>query len=480
MKKVMLFYPPGPLYQRGEDRCQVNVEDSAASTVRACNDLGYASAMLNQAGYDVFLKDYQTEQANVENVCADFEQYKPDALFVSITNATIFEDLKIVNVLKNKNKELMITLKGAIFFNPEQALLDQLELSAVDYLIGGESEFIIDALFEAHYHHPERLKTINGILYKQNTNWLKTSFSDWETDLDRVAFPDRSRMNNRLYIRPDTEEMQATIATSRGCPSSCIYCMTPVISGRPLRLRSPENIVQEIKECYDVYKIKNFFFKSDTFTINKKWVRDLCELILTSDLKGKIEWVANSRVKPLDLETLQLMKQAGCWLVAFGYESGSNETLTGIKKGTTTEDNLLAAKLAKKAGLQTFGFFLIGLPWENWEHLEATKKHIFQLNSDFIEVHIALPFYGTELYELAKSEGLIDETTLGKDYFNAPTIGTKYIGIQAIQNFKQLLLHRYHMRISFVVKKVLNSLTKPRVLKNYYKYGMKMLRQRFQ
>jgi radical SAM superfamily enzyme YgiQ (UPF0313 family) len=478
MPKIMLFYPPGPLYQRGEDRCQVNVEDSASSTVRACNDLGYASAILTRDGHTIFLRDYQTEQATLADVFADFDSFAPDALFVSITNATIFEDLAVIDSLKARNPKLVVVIKGAIFFNPEQALLDQLNLSSVNYLIGGESEFVIDKVIAAHFNQSPELETIPGIVYRHNGQWTKTSFTHWETDLDLLPFPDRLRMNNRLYIRPDTEEIQATIATSRGCPSACIYCMTPVISGRPLRLRSLENIFQEIQECYEKYQIRNFFFKSDTFTINKKWVLDLCGLIVASNLKGKLSWVANSRVKPLDLETLQSMKAAGCWLIAFGYESGSQETLLKIKKGTTPQDNLTAARLAKKAGLKTFGFFLIGLPWENQEHLTATKKHMFELNPDFVEVHIALPFYGTPLYAMAKAEGLIDETTLGKDYFNAPTIGTKHLTIREVQSFLQGMLRQFHLRPTFILKKIIASLLKPKTLKNYFVYGMRMLKRR--
>jgi radical SAM superfamily enzyme YgiQ (UPF0313 family) len=252
--------------------------------------------------------------------------------------------------------------------------------------------------------------------------------------------------------------------------------MTPVISGKRLRLRSPENIFLEITECFEKYRIRNFFFKSDTFTYDRQWVAKLCDLIIQSPLSGKIEWVANSRVKPLELETLKHMKAAGCWLIAFGYESGSPETLKAIKKGATIEDNLRAAQLAKAAGLQTFGFFMIGLPWENGEHLEATRKHLFKLNPDFIELHIALPFYGTELYRLAQAEGLLDGTTLGRDYFNAPTIGTKFLRIQDLQAFRDKTLRNFYTRPRYVVKKIGSAITRPRTLKNYVKYGLRVLK----
>ena len=341
-KRVMLIYPPSNLYQRGEDRCQSNIESSTATSIRACNDLGYASSMLKKENISVYLKDYQTENLSLKDLINDFKSFKPDILFLSVTNATIFQDIEVVNILKDIDNSLVVILKGAIFFDAEDELMKQLDLKNIDYLIGGESDFIISNLVNAHFGNRD-FQQIRGIIYKKDNNWIKTDFSSWEKDLDKLLFPDREEMNNTLYLRPDTGEPQATITTSRGCPASCIYCLTPHISGKATRLRTPKNIFEELKISYTKHGIRNFFFKSDTFTINKKWVTELCEYIINSELHGKIEWVANSRVKPLEKETLEIMKKAGCWLIAFGFESGSPETLKKIKKGATLEDNLKAS-----------------------------------------------------------------------------------------------------------------------------------------
>ena len=169
------------------------------------------------------------------------------------------------------------------------------------------------------------------------------------------------------------------------------------------------------------------------------------------------------------------MKEAGCWLVAFGYESGSRESLEKIKKGCSLEDNLKAAEFAKKSGLKTFGFFLIGLPWENFSHLNDTKKLIYKINSDFIEIHIAVPYYGTPLYKLAKEEGLIEDSTLGKDYFNSPTIGTKYLTMNQIEEFKRQVLLSYHLRPKYIMNRMIEASKNYKIFLNYSKYGLKLL-----
>jgi radical SAM superfamily enzyme YgiQ (UPF0313 family)/short-subunit dehydrogenase len=472
----MLFYPPGRFYQRGEDRSQGNVENSTATTMRAPNDLGYAAATLKAKGFEVFLRDYQTSRRTLEELLADFDRFAPDAIFVSITNATIFRDLELVARLKDRSPSVMVMLKGAIFFDPEQGLLDQLDLLSVDYLIGLESDFIVGDLARAHFHDPGRIPSIRGILYKKDGAWERTYFDSFETDLDGLPFPDRSLMENHLYVRPDTGEPQATVTTSRGCPSRCIFCITPTISGTRLRLRSPGNILEELRECYHKHGIRDFFFKSDTFTMDQKWTREVCQAILDSDLAGKVHWVANSKVKPLSLETLQVMKAAGCWLVAFGFESGHPETLKRSRKGTTAEDNLQAAQWARQAGLLTFGFFLIGMPWETREHLEATRRHIFQLDPDFLELHIAVPYPGTGLHQEAVACGLIKESVLGKDYFNAPTVGTATLSMAEIEKFRRDTLLKFHLRPGYIWRKLRQAGSDRRILANYFRFGLKLLK----
>ncbi|GFK94683.1 Decaprenylphosphoryl-2-keto-beta-D-erythro-pentose reductase [Fundidesulfovibrio magnetotacticus] len=474
-RRVMLFYPPGAFYQRGEDRSQGNVENSTATTMRAANDLGYAAAVLKREGFQVFLRDYQTSRRSLADLLADFERFDPHAVFLSITNATIFRDLELAAELKRRRPGLMIMLKGAIFFNPAQALLDQLDLAHADYLIGLESEFVVGRLARAHFEDQAALPSLRGILYKKDGAWTPTFFDSFETDLDALPFPDRSLMENHLYVRPDTGEPQATIATSRGCPSRCTFCVTPAISGAKLRLRSPENILAELRECYHQHGIRDFFFKSDTFTFDQKWTQAVCRAILDSDLAGKIRWVANSKVKPLTPETLQAMKAAGCWLVAFGYESGHPETLERIRKGTTVDDNLKATRWARETGLRTFGFFLAGLPWEGPEHLEATRRHIFELDNDFLELHIAVPYPGTELHAEAVACGLIEDSVLGKDYFNAPTTGTVQLSMAEIEAFRKKVLLKFHLRPSYIWRKLRQAGADRRVLANYARFGLRLL-----
>ena len=443
--------------------------------MRACNDLGYGAAILLQRGYEVRLRDYQTEGATLDEMYAEFDAFHPDLIMMSITNTTIFDDLKLINEIK-KRYNPVIVLKGALFYDPEQEMLDMLDLSCVDYMIGGEVDFAIGEIADLALRGEGKAEDILSILYrKEDGSFGKTKFHVWGEDLDSRPFPARQLMNNALYKRPDTDEPMATIQTGRGCPSSCVFCLTPVISGKCVRMRSPQNVMDELTECYEKHGIRNFFFKADTFTIDPKWVKEMCELIIASPLHGKIAFTANSRVNPLSKETLELMKEAGCFMVAFGFESGSDEMLKTLKKGTTVEMNLRAAKWCHEVGLPFWGFYVIGFPWENKEHILATKKLILASDPDFIEVKMALPFYGTELYAAAKEFGLLAESPLGSDFFHSAMSGTKYLTQDEVEKLRRNILLSFYLRPKYVLRKLGASIRTPRVFGNYIKYGFKML-----
>ncbi len=474
-KKVLLFYPPGALFQRGEDRCQQNIDDGSAQAMRACNDLGYAAAILLNKGYEVKLMDYQTEGKTYEDLIRDMDSFHPDMLMMSITNTTIFDDMKLINDLWEKYHPVVV-LKGALFYDPEQAMLDMIDLAHADYLIGGEIDFCIGKIADYVFKGIGNPADINNILYKDENNRLvPTRFHVWDEDLDNQPFPARALMNNGLYIRPDTKEAMATIQTARGCPSACVFCLTPEISGKCVRFRSPENVLAEMTECYEVHHIRNFFFKADTFTIDPEWVKKMCELIIASPLHGKIQFTANSRVRPLKKETLELMKKAGCFLVAFGFESGSDEMLKTMKKGTTVAENKQAAKWCHEIGLPFWGYFVIGFPWETREHILQTKKLVMETNPDFIEVTIALPFYGTPMYETCRDNNLLEKSVLGSDFFHSSTVGTMHLTLDEVMKLRKNILLSFYLRPSYILKKMSECVTQPGVFVQYVKYGLKLI-----
>lgn len=478
-ERIMLIYPPGDLFIRGEDRCQANVEVTTATSMRACNDLGYCAAVLLNKGYRVYLKDYQTENLEFHHVKQDIDAFSPDMIFISTTTGSILNDLVFIKKIK-KYRECSVVLKGAIFYDASDQVFQSLDLDDVDYLIGCEAEACIGQIADWALRKKGNIDEVYNIFYKdkKKKEFIKTEFGLWKEDIEELPFPTRELMNNDLYVRPDTGEAMATIQISRGCPFSCIYCLSPIISGRKIRQRSTKNVMQEIEECYYKHKIKNFFLKADNFTMNEEWVEELCNLILSSSLKGKIQFTANSRVHPLTLRTLQLMKLAGCFAIAFGFESGSEHTLKLIKKGTNRSQNMRAAKWAKNAGLLVYGFFMIGFPWETKYHLEDTKRHIFDIQPDFLEIFIAQPQYGTDLYlQCIKKKTLSHQgNVLGSDFYNACITGTQSLSLNYLISFRNKTIWKYYFRPTYIGARLRDCINNPKILLNYIRYGCKLLK----
>ncbi len=466
------------MYQRGEDRCQANVSASAAVSLRAPNDLAYMAAIVREMGMTPFLRDYPAENGHWVALEEDLIKIEPDVLVMSITDATIIQDLRAFREAKKNNPEIMTIAKGALFFSTDTKVFDSPEFSNMDFALVGESEFAISHLLEALQNHAEindeALNAVPNIIYKNSVgHFVRTAIRDFEQDLDAMPFPARDLLRNELYCRPDSGEAMATIQTARGCPSKCIFCMTPLISGERVRSRSVNNIVDELQECVEKYGIRNFFFKADTFTINKKFVIELCQEVLKRNLD--IAWVANSRVDTVDEERLAWMKKAGCWLVAFGFESGNDEMLKKMRKEATVADAYRASSLVRQAQMKVYGFFMVGLPWDNRETIEETFTLAENLDCDFYEIHMATPYEGTELYKTARALGLAGVASYGHDYFENSGVGSLFLSQQEILILRKAGLRRLYLSPKFIFK-TLKRIRTPREFMNYASYGSRLIR----
>ncbi|MBN1385159.1 MAG: radical SAM protein [Elusimicrobia bacterium] len=464
IKKALLINPPSGLYIR-EDRCQLPVKGLSPTVVRPPMDLAYIASGLKEAGIECKIKDYPAERENWQRFRRDIEKFRPDMLVISVTTPTLKVDMKACDIAKRINPQILVAAKGAHFIVNSAKILE--EFSELDIVVRREPERVIPEIAAE-----KNLKNILGITYRDNDKIITNPDRPYTQDLNVIPFPDRDLLRNELYIRPDTGEMQATIQTSAGCPVGCIFCLAQPVSGNKIRSRDPKNIVDEIEECVNKYKIRNFFFRADTFTWNKNWVIRICEEILKRKLN--IEWVANSRADTLDEELLLYMKRSGCWLVSLGIESGNQDILDKINKGITLEQCRKAVRLCKSSKIKTFLFFIIGFPWDDDKTIEQTINFAKELNGDYYEVHTAVPFPGTELYEIAKENNLLmDSDIIRHDHFKAG-MNTFSLSYKEINKFRKHFLLKIYLRPEYIIKTLLQSKSAKAAFKHFC-YGVKRL-----
>jgi len=185
------------------------------------------------------------------------------------------------------------------------------------------------------------------------------------------------------------------IVTSRGCPAGCKYCIKHVSYQNSVRVRSAENIVEEI-EYLNKLGIYNIHMYADLFTVNREHVMSTCDLLIQKGIK--IKWTCNSRVDYVDEELLAKMGQAGCWMISWGIESSNELILKRARKGYKKEQAFKALQWAHNAGIKNWGYFIIGLPGETEQTIRETIDYAKQLPLDIALFHIAAPYPGTPFF----------------------------------------------------------------------------------
>lgn len=185
------------------------------------------------------------------------------------------------------------------------------------------------------------------------------------------------------------------IVTSRGCPAGCTYCIKHVSYQYTTRLRTPDDIMAELRELKEL-GIHNVHMYADLFTVSREQVMGLCQRLIDEQLN--IRWTCNSRVDYVDQEMLQTMARAGCWLISWGIESGSEQVLRHARKGAYPEKAERALQWARAAGIKNWGYFIIGLPTETEETIRQTIAFAKKLPLDIALFHVAAPYPGTPFF----------------------------------------------------------------------------------
>ena len=241
----------------------------------------------------------------------------------------------------------------------------------------------------------EHLRQIKGLVWRDDEEIVVNFPRPFIPNLDDLPLPLHHLLPFDHYHIPMIKGPYTFIVTSRGCTAGCKYCIKHVSYQYSIRLRSPENIVEELWELNRL-GIHNVHMYADLFTVNREQVMGMCDLIIKEGLK--VKWTCNSRVDYVDEEMLQRMSQAGNWYISWGIESGNEDILKKARKGYRMEQAHLALTWAKKAGIKNWGYFIIGLPGETEETIRQTIDLSKKLPLDIALFHIAAPYPGTPFY----------------------------------------------------------------------------------
>lgn len=363
--------------------------------------LASAASLLKRRGYDVIFKDAIAEKLTEKDFNIFLERERPDIFAFETKTPVIKEHWQWINRIKQKFPNLKIVIMGDhITALPKETM----ENCSVDFVLtGGDYDFMLSGLVD---FSEEKDNLPAGFWYRKNGEIKNSGQFQLNRNLNELPFIDRELTKNCLY---NTEynikgHPFAYIMSGRDCPwHKCRFCSWTTLFPT-FRVRSPKNVLDEIGDLINRYKVKEIFDDTGTFPPGK-WLEEFCQGMITRGYNKKISFSCNLRVDYLNQENAPLMKKAGFRLLKVGLESGNQKTLDRINKGIKVEQIKNACRIARQNKLEIHLTMIVGYPWETRQEALNTfnlaKELMLSGEADILQSTIIIPYPGTPLFKEA-------------------------------------------------------------------------------
>jgi radical SAM superfamily enzyme YgiQ (UPF0313 family) len=308
---------------------------------------------------------------------------------------------------------------------------------------------------------------VKGLLLNIRGQLADTGEREMIEDLDSLPFLAdvyRKHLRPEDYFFAAARYPSVMTITSRGCPFSCSFCVWPQVMHRgKYRTRSPGHVAREFLMIRDYFPgVQEVVIEDDTFSIDSRRVEQVSEALIQSG--NRLPWTANVRAN-LSLEAMRKMKSAGCRLIIVGYESGSQDILDGVSKGTTVEQNMEFARRAGKAGLLVHGCFMAGNPGETPTTLEETFRMSLALSPDTAQFFPVMVYPGTRLYREYSDAGMIRTRDFSRwvtsEGLHSCVVDLPGLPAEELVSWCDRSRRRFYLRPGYLIYKTLQTLRHP-------------------
>jgi hopanoid biosynthesis associated radical SAM protein HpnJ len=345
---------------------------------------------------DSKLMDCPPHDIDVKTCLAEAKNY--DHVIIHTSTPSLPNDAKVAEAIKSQKPATIIGFVGA-----HAAVLPTETLKAspaIDWVGRKEFDFTCKEVAEGR-----PLADVAGLSWRKDGKVVHNPEREMISDMDSLPWVTdvyKRDLQIEKYSIGYLKDPYVSLYTGRGCPAQCTFCLWPqTIGGHKYRVRSPENVAAEMAHAKQIFpQVQEFFFDDDTFTANLPRAREIAQKLKPLGLT----WSCNSRAN-VNYDTIKLMKDCGLRLYLVGYESGNQEILNRIKKGIQLDEAKLFTKNCKELGVIIHGTFILGRPVETKETIEETINYAMDLDVFSIQVSLAAPYPGTELYEMARQNG---------------------------------------------------------------------------
>lgn len=366
--------------------------------------LCYLAAVLRQAGIKSRIIDALSFEKTMEETVKEILSLNPRYVGITAKTVAIFRAAELASELKKINPDIITILGGTHVTAVPRETMER--FPQFDIGVIGEGENIIVELIQS-LEKSQVLQSVNGlIIRKSDGNLFITGPRPPIENLDSIPLPAWDMVPHLKYYHESATRFSklplGSVITSRGCPGKCLFCDNSVF-GRRFRAHSAHYVIEMIKYLKSNYGIKSLVFYDDYFVADKKRLKEICLRMIEEKLN--LEWVCSARVNAINEEMLLLMKQAGCFQIAYGIESGNQGILNLQKKGITLEHIRNAVEMTHKAGIRTKGYFMIGHPTETQDTIFETINFAKSIPLDNFQATYFTPFPGSQAYDIADKYG---------------------------------------------------------------------------
>ncbi len=359
-------------------------------------------------------------------------------------------DCRTARLMKDVNPNCVVGFAGGhVTAEPEAALQAG---DAIDFVTRKEMDFAVKEVWDGR-----DWSDIAGISYRKGGAIHHNPDRPVLTNKDLDALPFVTPIYHRdldylKYNSPYCQYPYVSLYTGRGCPARCTFCLWPqVTTGHSYRVRSPENVIEEVRGMPTLFpELKEIFFDDDTFTADPPRARKIGELMRPLGLC----WSTNSRAN-VDRDTLKVLKDGGLRLFVIGYESGSDTILKNIKKGVSTERARRFTRDCHDIGILIHGTFIVGLPGETLQTIEESIRFAREMNPETLQVSLASPYPGTEFFRYVQDEGfLVDSVYNDESGYQRCTVTYPNLSSEEIFDAVERFYRQYYFRPSYIFKSV--------------------------
>lgn len=366
--------------------------------------IAYLIAMLEKAGLEVRLFDDGSGKTH-EDLLTLINEFKPDLIGITIFTLSRPFAYELISLIKEKF-EIPVVVGGAHVSTIKSKVLEE---TKADFAIKFEGEYSLLELINELKSGKHKLYSIKNLIWRGNGKIMENPDRPLLTDLDSLPFPQFDHYDIKTH--PAHGEKLVPLISSRGCPFECNFCSVKLYMGRGFRTRTPENVFEEIRYQYNK-GYHQFDFNDDCFTLDKNRAERILDLIISKGPKIKFQFYNGLRVDTVDANILSKLKQAGCFYISYGCESGDEEILKKIKKGITLKQVREAIKLTNEAAIDNSVNFIIGHKDETYKTAMNSINFARSLPNNFVNFYNLIPYPGTEAFDWVSAHGrfLIDTT----------------------------------------------------------------------